>query len=484
MATNTRLGPYQILGQLGVGTFATVFRALDERAQRIVALKVLHPHLGQDEQAVARFRQEGQLLQTLRHPHIVPVLDTGVAEGRMYLVMELVEGMTLAEELRRHGPFDYQAMLRLIRPVCEALDYCHHQGVVHRDLKLTNILIDTRGRVSLTDFGVARLLSNDSIAATLHRSFLGTPAYAAPELWDGGEATPATDIYALACIVVELLTIEPLFPQETTLQLARAHERGADLSRAWPVESPTSVRDVLAVALNHNPQQRFSSAVMLWEHLSRVNHTMVSQQERSSVQKETLVPPLESLNLRTIVREAIFAFAILGFISLSLVLSISVPQQRTSSEAITNGLIIFVWAVSFIIVFNRREDIIFGLTAIFFPSDNPKIALRNSSTYVAAGEQFTITYIIANTTSRAFTDVRIAISLDGDLRFVEHDERENNILFHILKRGEIVRGSLLIEVEEYGLAASGTISANLYHRGRRSPLRSNIILVKPRGIIR
>jgi len=131
MASNDYIGPYQILNQLGVGTFATVFRALDPRAYRLVALKVLHPHLSNDEQVVARFQQEGRVLQTLRHESIVPVLDTGMAHSRLYLVMELVEGSTLAEALRHEGRYDFSMMLRLLRPVCEALDYCHQQGVIH-----------------------------------------------------------------------------------------------------------------------------------------------------------------------------------------------------------------------------------------------------------------------------------------------------------------------------------------------------------------
>jgi len=139
------------------------------------------------------------------------------------------------------------------------------------------MLIDTRGRVSLADFGVARLLTQESIVATVHRNFLGTSAYAAPELWDGGQATPASDIYALGCIVVELLTGEPLFAQETALKMALAHVRGAVLPDAWPPGTPLGVRDVLAVALAVDPSQRFPTARALWDRLASAASAAPSQ---------------------------------------------------------------------------------------------------------------------------------------------------------------------------------------------------------------
>lgn len=257
------LGPYQILNKLGAGSFAEVYRALDTRRGHVVALKVLYPHVTQQPEAVARFKREAAVMQQLQHPHIVQVLESDVVEGRAYLAQELIEGETLAVRLKRQGPFTFDAMLDVLRPICEALDYCHQQSVVHRDLKPGNILLNRRGTPFLADFGIARLVSEATIAATRSTSFLGSPEYAAPELWDEGEATEASDIYALGCIVVELLTGQPLFQARTPIQFLKAHERGPKYP-SWPSVAPSYLAQVLDRALARDSMARYSSAMSLW----------------------------------------------------------------------------------------------------------------------------------------------------------------------------------------------------------------------------
>jgi len=472
MATNTRIGPYQILGQLGVGTFATVFRALDERAQRIVALKVLHPHLTQDQESVRRFQQEGQLLQTLRHPHIVPVLNTGVAEGRLYLAMDLVEGTTLAEAMRRHGPYDYQAMLRLIRPVCEALDYCHQQGVVHRDLKLTNILIDTRGRVSLTDFGVARLLSNDSIAATLHRSFLGTPAYAAPELWDDGEATPASDIYALACIISELLTSWPLFDAKTPMQMARAHERGPDLWQPWPKGTPPGIRSVLGKALNPAPAMRFDSAVKLWKRLAELLYDApTTESERPSPRPVEATPPDRQF-------DNIFMAL---FERVQNVIRVDALEWRQTLVRVTIVLLIF-----FIFMLNYSTVRSF-ISLNFTPTPLlPEFVLLPTTATASPGDTIAYTFEITNTTGKDMSNLRLnflipdGLELSGGISQLSYIAATNpqgrmEIAISRLQKGQKYQFDVDFRVKQNTASTITTTRAQLTYDELSEPVVSNPI---------
>ncbi len=261
-------GKYQVGPELGQGGFATVFRATDLSLGRQVALKVLHPQLLSDSAFINRFMQEARTLAALRHPQIATIYEIGEHTGRLFIAMELADGPTLAAAIKQRGRIPWPEALTLLKPVCAALDYAYGQGFVHRDLKPSNLLIDRLRGPLLSDFGFARLIETSGRSMSLTGAMVGTPGYMAPELWDGQEATPASDLYALACVVFEMLTGEALFAGQTPLQVLKAHERGPRFPGSWAADVPPALSRVLARGLSRDPAQRHPSALALWHELA------------------------------------------------------------------------------------------------------------------------------------------------------------------------------------------------------------------------
>jgi len=258
------LGKYEIVGELGRGGFATVYRALDTTLDRDVALKVLDPLLMRDRTWVTRFHREAKAIARLKHPHIVTIYEIGEAEGRLFIAMELVEGPTLKDHIAQQGRLSWEETLGTLAQVADALDYAHGEGILHRDLKPGNILLDPRKGAVLTDFGFARLVGESSQSVSISGGVVGTPAYIATEVWDGEEATPQTDLYALACIAYEMLTGEVLFGGKTPSVVMRKHLLdGPQFPDEWPAGVPDGVGGVLGQALTRDPGQRPGSAAAL-----------------------------------------------------------------------------------------------------------------------------------------------------------------------------------------------------------------------------
>ena len=203
--TSDRLGKYEILSEIGKGGFATVYRAHDPDLGRDIALKVLDPLLTRDPVWVARFRHEARAVAGLDHPRIVTVHEVNQDEGRLFIAMKLLEGGSLADRIKA-GPLPWAEVVRLTGEIAEALDYAHGRGVLHRDLKPANVLLDAHGHAVLTDFGFARLVADNSLSVSVSGGIVGTPAYVAPEVWEGKPGAPQTDVYALGCILYEMAT--------------------------------------------------------------------------------------------------------------------------------------------------------------------------------------------------------------------------------------------------------------------------------------
>jgi serine/threonine-protein kinase len=254
---HTQLGKYEVLEEIGSGGFATVYRALDTTLDREVALKVLDPLLMRDDAFVDRFQREARAAASLEHPNIVPIYEVDEGDGRLFIAMRLVRGPSLAERLEADGRITWEETLAIIRPVCDALAYAHGEGVVHRDIKPHNILLDKRSGAMLTDFGFARLVGTSSLTQSISGGIVGTPAYIAPEIWEGVDATPATDVYALACVTYEMLSGETLFGGKTPMAVMRAHDRGAQLPEEWPIDVPSDIGDIMARALSRRPDERY-----------------------------------------------------------------------------------------------------------------------------------------------------------------------------------------------------------------------------------
>jgi serine/threonine-protein kinase len=265
--TPQRLGKYEILEELGRGAFAAVYRALDSTLDREVALKILHPPLLTDPTFVERFQREARAMASLDHQHIAPVYEIGEAEERVYIALYLAHGPNLGEVLTEQGRFAWPETLSLLQPLCEALDYAHGRGVVHRDLKPANILLDSERGPLLTDFGFARLMGDSSVSLSLSGGILGTPAYIAPEVWELDAAEQPADIYALGCILYEMLTGEVLFAGKTPMQAMRAHDQGPAYPETWPEDVPADIETVLNKTLARDPAARYPSASAFWHAL-------------------------------------------------------------------------------------------------------------------------------------------------------------------------------------------------------------------------
>lgn len=263
------LGPYQIVAQIGQGGMATVFKAYQPSMDRYVALKVLPSHFTQDETFVARFNQEARTLARLEHPHILPVYDYGEHEGITYLVMRYVEAGTLRDLIEQKGVLDLAQVVHILGQVGRALGYAHSQGVIHRDVKPSNVLIDQLGNAFLTDFGIAKLVAG-SARFTGSGVVIGTPAYMSPEQGLGKPVDHRCDIYALGVMLYEMLVGQVPYDAETPLAVLMKHV-SAPLPppRQLRPDLPEVFERIALKALAKVPEARFQTAERMAEMLER-----------------------------------------------------------------------------------------------------------------------------------------------------------------------------------------------------------------------
>jgi serine/threonine protein kinase len=265
-AAVSRLADYHLEERIGAGGMAVVFRARDERLQRRVALKVLAPALARDEAFRHRFIRESRAAAAVDDPHIIPVFEAGEAEGVLFLAMRYVPGGDVRTLVRRAGQLSPAQALAIISPVASALDAAHSAGLVHRDVKLANILLDVHpGRpdhVYLSDFGLSKMVMS-SLGPTQTGQFLGTPGYSAPEQLEGKQVDGRADQYSLACATFELLCGQTPFPRDQLAAVIWAHlsEPPPTLTSERP-DLPPAIDSVLAKALAKDPADRYASC---WE---------------------------------------------------------------------------------------------------------------------------------------------------------------------------------------------------------------------------
>jgi serine/threonine protein kinase len=214
-----RLGDYELEEELGRGAAGVVYRARSVEGH-VVAIKALNPALGNDDAFRARLAREIRAAREVRDPHLVPILDVGEAEGRPYLVLEYLSGGSLADRLRRER-LRLEEVVRLVAEVAAGLDALHRGGLLHRDVKPSNIVLREDGSAALTDFGLAK--GSAYTRLTRPGEVLGTLDYMAPELIRGGEATPASDVYALGCVAFECLAGKPPFADRSLFGVGTAH---------------------------------------------------------------------------------------------------------------------------------------------------------------------------------------------------------------------------------------------------------------------
>ena len=262
----SHIGPYEVVSQLGEGGMGVVFRGRDSRLQRDVALKVLPDNFASDPDRLSRFQREAQVLASLNHAHIAQIYGLEQVEGAACIVMELVEGETLEERLRK-GPLSYDEAIDISKQIADALGAAHERGVVHRDLKPANIKVMSNGTVKILDFGLAKALgpktSDTNITAlptmasgSMVGAIVGTPGYMSPEQARGKDVDARTDIWAFGCVLYEMLTAKQAFSGETVTDImAKIVTSPPDLEQL-PKTTPPSVRLLLSSVLNKNATQR------------------------------------------------------------------------------------------------------------------------------------------------------------------------------------------------------------------------------------
>lgn len=250
---------YRVTRRLARGGMATVYVAQDERLERPVALKVMHPHLAESDDFVERFHREARAAARIVHPGVVSVFDQGVVSGQGFLVMELIDGTNLRALLNAQGAFTIPQALRYTTDILEALRAAHRMGVIHRDIKPENILVPTDGPAKVADFGLARAVSEGSTSAT--GNMLGTVAYIAPEIALTTEANARSDLYSVGIMLYEMLTGAVPWADESPLQIASHH-----VSEDVPSPSatlpwiPREIDDLVAALTARNPANRCADA--------------------------------------------------------------------------------------------------------------------------------------------------------------------------------------------------------------------------------
>jgi serine/threonine-protein kinase len=255
----TPFGRYQLIELLARGGMGEVWRAHDTTIDRIVALKMLLPHYAKDPDFEKRFRREARAAARLDDPHVVPIYDVGEIDGRLYVTMRLIDGVDL-QTLLDSGPLEARRAVHIVEQIASALQCAHQAGLVHRDVKPSNILLTHNDFAYLIDFGIARGVTDTALTSA--NTTIGTWAYMAPERFSTGESEPSADVYALACVLYQCLTGQPPYPGDTLEQVAVGH-------MVAPPPHPSEERDTIPTAMDHvietglakQPTDRYPTAI-------------------------------------------------------------------------------------------------------------------------------------------------------------------------------------------------------------------------------
>jgi serine/threonine protein kinase len=281
----TPFGRYQLIELLARGGMGEVWRAHDTTIDRVVALKMLLPHYAQDPDFEKRFRREARAAARLDDPHIVPIYDVGEIDGRLYVTMRLINGTDL-QTLLDSGPLEGRRAVHIVEQIASALHSAHQAGLVHRDVKPSNILLAHNDFAYLIDFGIARGAADTALTSA--NTTIGTWAYMAPERFSTGESKPSADIYALACVLYQCLTGQPPYPGDTLEQVAVGH-------MVAPPPHPSEERDTIPTAMDHvivtglakQPTDRYPTAI---EMAAAARHAIA---DSAPTQRSPAVSPID-----------------------------------------------------------------------------------------------------------------------------------------------------------------------------------------------
>jgi hypothetical protein len=273
------LGPYQLLSVIGEGGMGTVYRALQPSLNRYVAIKVLPEYLARDREFVERFRHEATTAASLQHPNILTVYDVGQEGSQHYIVMQLLEGCTLAQVIEREHTLSLPRTVRILSQVAAALDYAHQHQIVHRDVKPANIFVGPSDHVTLMDFGIVKALSGTRLTRT--GVTVGTPEYMSPEQVEGRTVDHRSDLYSLGIVLYQMLTGRVPFAADTpaSIMYAHVHTLPTPPSQLNPATVPP-IETVVLKALTKDPEARYQSG----EQMVAALNAAIQQSESSMLE--------------------------------------------------------------------------------------------------------------------------------------------------------------------------------------------------------
>jgi eukaryotic-like serine/threonine-protein kinase len=265
-----RIGKYKILGILGMGGMGVIYRAEQEMINRIVALKVLSPQYSQDKESSIRFETEAKAVSMLQHQNIVQLYEYGEEGGSRYFTMQFIDGDSLASRIEQKKFMPVEKIIDYAKQICRGLRYAHGMNVIHRDIKPGNVLIDKSEVVRVTDFGIAKVVSQHSI--TLTGITVGTPEYMSPEQAEGIDLTGSTDIYSLGIVIYEMLTRSPPFLANNPVAVAykQVHELPVPPSVKRP-DCPKRLELIVLKCLKKDPRERYQHVDDLLRDLDTVD---------------------------------------------------------------------------------------------------------------------------------------------------------------------------------------------------------------------
>lgn len=291
---NRLFGRYLISKFLGSGATSEVYLARDTKLDRQVALKILKPTLVSDQTSFERFTREAQAASKLFHDHIATVLDMGETEGRYYIAMRYVEGLSLDQYLQKNGPLEWEQVKTLAAQIGSAISHAHQQQYLHRDIKPNNIMVSSKGDFVLTDFGLTRAMQESGLTSTIG-AVMGTPPYIPPEIWNGRQANPSSDQYSFACVIDEVITGRVLFAGDTAQEIITKHLVNKPDISSYPPEVPENVKYVVQKALSKEGKDRFADVdafVLALESPKEFNVqaylTQLDEKNRSQADREKL----------------------------------------------------------------------------------------------------------------------------------------------------------------------------------------------------
>lgn len=287
---------YQLIRQIANGGMASIYEALDTRLDRRVAVKIMHPHLAQDEAFVGRFIREAKAAAALSHPNIVAVQDQGWNQSgvpAVFLVMELIEGSTLREYLNERGRFEIKDAINYLTPILAALSAAHAIGITHRDVKPENILISKEGRIKIADFGLARGEIIGSTMTAESSVILGSVSYLSPEQVQRGVADARSDVYAVAIIAYEMLTGEKPFTADSPIQIAYMHvNQDIPSLKSKRSDIPTPLDELISRASNRDPDKRPRNAGEFLAELENIEFEMNPKKSQMKLNLDLPVEPV------------------------------------------------------------------------------------------------------------------------------------------------------------------------------------------------